>query len=126
MDDFIGCIILEGLRDESVMNDVIIEDAKDCAAPTGDRFSVWRQRLILVRQDQAESFADRLSQAMTEDFYAHYFNNTELYVIFKGRFFVLPKTRDLSWDEMIEFGRTVGVSEEYTGSIPMVRERLLG
>lgn len=126
MGDFIGCIILESLADQSVMQGVVIEAAKDCPAPAGDRFSVWHQRLIRGGEGQADSFAGMLARATTEDYYAHYFNESKLYVVFRNRFFVLPKVKDSSWDEMIDFGKTVGVGAEYTGSIPVVRERLLG
>lgn len=108
------------------MSKVVIEEAKDRAAPAGDRFAIWRQRLIRVGENEADSFADLLSRSMREEFYAHYFNEPKLYVIFKGRFFILPPTKDASWNEMMQFGNSVGVGEEYTGSIPLVREKLLG
>lgn len=108
------------------MSETVVEDSKDCEAPPGDRFTVWRQKLIRVARDQADDFAHRLSRSMIDGFYAHYFDESTLYVVFKDRFFVLPKERDSTWDAMIAFGKTVGVGPEYTESIPMLRERLLG
>jgi hypothetical protein len=124
--DYIGCIILESLIDQTVMSETIVEESKDCAAPPGDSFTVWRQRLIRISRDKADDFAHRLCRSMGPHFYAHYFNDSTVYVVFKGKFFVLPKERDASWDAMIAFGKTVGVGPEYTESIPLLRARLLG
>jgi len=126
MSDYIGCIILESLADESVIDLFTVEASNDRRAPDGEKFPIWRERLIRVSDAQGEASAEHLASAMREGFYAHFFNDAWLFVVFKGRAFKLPKEMDASWDEMIEYGRTLDVDPHYTRNIPLKREQLFG
>jgi hypothetical protein len=124
-DHFLGVIILESLSDTSIMDGVTVLRASDVKAPLGDPFPLWSRRLVRISAANIESFASKLAEVMREDFYNHFVDDHRLVVVFKGKYFFLDKDDKSSWSEMIEYGKTVHVGQEWTRSIPLKEEDLL-
>jgi hypothetical protein len=124
-DHFLGVIILESLSDTSIMHEVTVLRSSDVKAPPGDPFPCWSRRLVRISAANIESFASKLAEVMREDFYNHFVDDHRLVVVFKGKYFILDKADKSSWSEMIEYGKTVRVGQEWTRNIPLKEDELL-
>jgi hypothetical protein len=124
-DHILGVIILESLSDTSIMHEVTVLRSSDVKAPPGDPFPCWSRRLVRISAANIESFASKLAEVMREDFYNHFVDDHRLVVVFKGKYFILDKADKSSWSEMIEYGKTVRVGQEWTRNIPLKEDELL-
>jgi hypothetical protein len=124
-DHFLGVIILETLSDTSIMHEVTVLRASDGNAPSGDPYPLWSRRLVRISAANIESLASKLAEFMWEDFYNHFVDDHGLVVVFKGKYYFLDKDDKSSWNEMIEYGKSVHVGQEWTRSIPLKEEDLL-
>jgi periplasmic divalent cation tolerance protein len=104
--DYHGIIIKQSLRDRSILDNVQI---------LGKRITKhWTMLRVLVRDDQFENFL-KLVQAnlLTESkvpYYAHFYNNQNLIVVFPDRTFHLKP--DLkTWGPAVRYGKSVGIAE---------------
>ena len=103
MHNFLGVIILEGLKNPYVLDDrVTIFEESNIAAPPDDPYPVWSRRLVSVPAESMLAVASDIARTMTEDFYNHFMDDTTLIVIFKDRYFVLDKFDKTTWEPMVE------------------------
>jgi len=51
--------------------------------------------------------------------YAHAFSEEKLIVILRGKSFHISQHKDETWDEMIEYGLSMGVGRNYLENIPL-------
>ncbi len=54
--------------------------------------------------------------------YIHFYSDVgdKMFVVFKGKCFVVGKHKDQSWNEMIAYGESIGVERRWTETIPVV------
>ena len=120
---FVGEIIRESLVDASVL-----ENFRDClvkertANVANFMPSLWHiQRYRVPRGRVPVILARLVDNIRNSEWYVHFYSEDtdELFVVLSGRVFSLPKHRDSSWDEMIEYGEKVGVGRRWTENIPV-------
>lgn len=79
----------------------------------GDAEEIWHVYELLIPDNVFENIVELLVNEVKETWYIHAFNEKVLYVIMKGKCFNISKQQDESWNEMIEYGRTVAKVEDY-------------
>lgn len=85
-----------------------------------DECPLWHINEYHIPDDKIHSLADTLIENIKPTWYIHAFNQKELYVILKGRWFALPLHKDNTWDTMIEYGVTIAqVERHFLETIPL-------
>ena len=81
----------------------------------------WHIHEYHLPETDLERLIPELERSIQEGWYSHAFNvdTRKLYVIFRGKSFLLPTERDDSWDAMISYGESVGCESRWTTSIPL-------
>ena len=81
----------------------------------------WHVHEYHLPENDLQLLIPELMQHTKEGWYSHAFNidSGKLYVILKGKSFILPTVRDDSWDEMIAYGESVGCESRWTKNIPL-------
>lgn len=126
MSDFFGVVILESLKDPSIIDHrVSVIRESNIKAPPDDPYPIWSRRLVRIKFENMIEFAEDLARNMTEDFYNHFVDDKTLVVVFKGRYFLLDKYDKSTWQPMIQYGETVQVGPTWTLSIPVDDDKLL-
>lgn len=121
---FIGEIILESLTNWSCLATIekyVIK--KRVAQMPNESVPVWNIYRYRLPRAEVQSIRPVLESSFVNgEWYIHFFSEVgeELFVIMKGRSFLLPKVRNHEWDEMIQYGESVGVGRRWTESIPVV------
>jgi hypothetical protein len=82
---------------------------------------IWHVYEYHVAEADLERFIPELQHSIKEGWYIHAFNimKRKLYVILKGKCFLLPTEKDDSWNEMISYGESVGCDRRWTANIPL-------
>lgn len=63
-------------------------------------------------------FADNCE--VKETWYIHVFDDKQLFVVLRGRYFMLSLNRDYSWNEMIEYGvNEAKVERRFLENVPL-------
>lgn len=122
-DEYIGDIILESLVDPAKIDFI----QKFCiheriADKPSEKIKIWHVRRYRLSHETVLQLRPILENNFVNgEWYIHFYNieKNEMYVILKGRHFLLPKYKDASWDEMIAYGETVGVGRRWTANIPV-------
>ena len=116
MDEFLGVITLESVVDLAILDSrvTVLKESE----------VIWTQLVRIPKEDMVD-FARDLASTMCEEFYNHFVNDEILIVVFKERYFTLNKHDHSSWQEMIDYGETVGVGVEWTTNIPVDETKLL-
>ena len=126
MSNFLGVVILESLKDPSIIDHrVSVIRESNIKAPPDDPYPIWSRRLVRIKFENMIEFAEDLARTMIEDFYNHFVDDKTLVVVFKGRYFLLDKHDKSTWQPMIEYGETVRVGPTWTLSIPVDDDKLL-
>ena len=104
--DYHGIIIKQSLRDPSILDSVRILGKKSAKN--------WTMLRVLIRDEGLENFA-KLVQAnlLTENkvpYYAHFYNQQDLIVIFPDRVFRIKPDKK-TWGSAVRYGRSIGISE---------------
>ena len=85
----------------------------------GDEFPIWHTNEYHVPDDKIVNLLPVLEQQVKKAWYAHAFNDDTLFVVFHKKYFRISPHKDETWDEMIEYGDTVGVERRFSESIPL-------
>ena len=122
-DQYIGDIILESLADTSKI-DFIQEFCihERTSERPSEEVKLWHIRRYRLPYDIVLQLVPILENNFVDGAWYIQFYSTEkneLYVMLKGRHFLLPKYRDASWDEMITYGEKIGVGRRWTENIPV-------
>lgn len=117
---FLGCLIEESLFDPSVVADWAPFAEKVVAVPEDPDATVWHVRWYRVPKAALLGRLDALAASMRPNWYGHFWAGERLCVILPGRIFWLPTSYTADWDEMIDYGESVGVERRWTERIPTV------
>jgi hypothetical protein len=82
--------------------------------------SIWHINEYHVQDEKMKELLDYLKEEVKPTWYIHAFNDSQLYVILSGKFFVISLQRDNTWNEMIEYGvRIANVERHFLESVPL-------
>lgn len=113
--DYQGVIIEESLADKSVLGKMrVLETKIGKSQPNTPHVLQWTLHTVLVPEAEAGELAQKLSEALDDshcEWYADYKNNTNHYIIFKNKIFVINRTDVLGYEQARQYGLAVGVPE---------------
>ena len=103
--DYHGIFVKEGLKDESVLKEMKI---------LGQKISGnWVLLKVSVEKDKIKELVVKVQKNLktNPNFYAHFYRNSELIVIFPQKIFYMNPDKS-TWKEAIEFGKFLGIPEK--------------
>jgi hypothetical protein len=85
-----------------------------------DTEKIWHINEYHLPKGIIETVCSRLQKLIKKSWYIHAFNEQEnvMYVVLRNKYFKLPVRKDESWEEMIEYGLSVGIERKWTENIP--------
>lgn len=102
--DYHGIIIMEGLRDQSILKHLRILGSKK-----GNEWTIYR---VGIREEDLSQVIPIVQRNLLTDrdvpFYVHFYNDLELIVVFPLRIFHL-KPDKTSWEAAVRYGRSLGI-----------------
>lgn len=101
-----GTIAAESLKDKEILNKIkvlSIEETDD--ENVSDRWHIYSA--LLTDED-----IDILEQQIKEHWYAHFWSDTKLIIIFANKKFICDVNNKISWQPAIDYGLSVGIPEE--------------
>lgn len=108
-------IISESLNHQEILrqiiNDYIVNQRIEKVE--GDEEEIWHVYELQIPENEFLHIATLLKDDVKETWYIHAFNEEELYVIMKGKYFKISKQKDETWEKMIEYGRIVAKVEDF-------------
>jgi hypothetical protein len=114
-----------GIIEESLDEKDILEEMKPFLyaqsleqVPT-DENPLWHVNEYHISDDLVNKFLPTLADKVKHNYYIHAFSDDILIVILKDIFFHISRKKDTTWDEMIEYGVSVGVGRNYLESISL-------
>ena len=111
-------IIEESISDVSALEGYFYSERTESVS--GDEYSLWHISEYCVPDEKMAETAEALTAVVKKTWYAHGFNEKELYVILCGKYFVLPPKRNFNWREMIRYGvKHAEVDKKYLKNIPL-------
>lgn len=78
----------------------------------GDEEEIWHIYELEIPENVFVNIIEVLKDDLKETWYIHAFDEHVLYVIMKGKYFRISKQNDESWNEMLEYGRTIAKIED--------------
>jgi hypothetical protein len=113
--DWRGSIVAEGLRDPTVVNRFTIYKAGisednlpiDCEGHVGR----WHWYDVKCSEDEIAA----LQPCILRGWYAHFWNDDKLIVLYHDRRFELDKNDKNTWKDAIEHGKAQGIPENELG-----------
>lgn len=108
-----------GLIAESLFHKEVIDKWKENVVNTkiqeveGDEEPVWHTYELQFPEKDILNIIEELKNEIKPTWYVHTFNEENLFVIMKDKYFQLPLERDESWNEMIEYGSKVARIDPY-------------
>jgi hypothetical protein len=115
-------IIKESLNDISMLSKISVFLFKTRLQKLPDEEpDIWHVNEYHIIESDLISLLPKMIENIKEGWYIHAFNieANKLYVVLKGKYFVLPTKKDNSWDEMIMYADSVGCEERWTKNIPL-------
>lgn len=103
MEEYHGIIVDASQRDRSIFNKLkILGKKKD---------EDWVLYKIEVKSRDIKKIIKELQENMIDGFYFHFYKDDELIVVFKKKIFKI-KTDKSTWNEVIKYGKSLGIPEE--------------
>src|SRR5690348_13586161 len=115
MNKYLGIIIRESLKNHKIIDTLPVISKKEVGS--------WQ--LLLVSIDESElkihikNLQDNMMEITKDCWYAHYFCEQEIIVVFQDRIFYISMNQD-SWDNVIEYGINNGIPREQLDFKPHV------
>lgn len=121
--NYTGEVIVESLQDKSILDLLEPYRIKSRRAEMpNEQVKVWNINRYCLDEQALAEIVLRLETAIgSGGWYIHFYSDlgNRLYVVFKGKHFVVSKQKDATWDEMIRFGESIGVERGWTETIPV-------
>lgn len=122
--NYTGEIIVESLEDKSVLTLLETYKIKSRRAEMpNEQVKVWNINRYCLDEAALMQALGQLEQSIGKGgWYIHFYSDlgNKMFVIFKGKYFVVAKHRDQSWNDMISYGESIGVERRWTENIPVV------
>lgn len=126
--DYEGVIIEESLEDKAVLGGVEIASTK-VEAVTDEHKTPWVKQWTLhtvkISKDKAAEVAEKVSKALDSEhnWYADFKTDDDHYIIFKNKVFhVTDRTSKKQYDEVTEYGLTLGIPEYQLDFSPHIKQ----
>ncbi len=115
MDDYLGILIEQSLRDPAIASELNIQAVK--------RGIQWTLLLVSVPERDLASHVDRIQSNLADDgtWYAHYFRGSELVVVYRDAVFSVS-TDPASWRPAVQHGIALGIPKEQLDYAPRTRD----
>lgn len=121
--NYTGEVIVESLQDKSVLELLETYKIKSRRAEMpNEQVKVWNINRYCLGEQALAEVVPRLEKSIgSGGWYIHFYSDlgNKLYVVFKGKHFLVSKAKDSTWDEMIRFGETIGIERRWTETIPV-------
>ena len=104
--DYKGVIIEESLEDNIILNDFNIVGFKI----TDDVIFSERWHLYTIQASIQE--IERISKSIKSGWYAHFWKDRNMIVVFKNKLFEFNYDDKSSWQPAVEYGLSVGIPKE--------------
>lgn len=98
-----GIIIEESLENRDFLKEV--QTVKSTVSEDGG----WHMHTVLVFPEYLERLAQNLKDGT---WYAHFWHGRDVIVVFKGKTFQFNFDDKETWEDALEYGRALGISEE--------------
>lgn len=115
-----------GIIEESLENQAVLEllakyfVSQRIEHVPEDECPIWHTNEYCVPEELLKDILDVLKDSIKKTWYIHAFNDRNLFVVLRGKWFEIPQVRDQLWNEMIEYGVNVaGVERCYLETIPL-------
>lgn len=105
MGEYHGIIVKEGLKDQSILKKLRILGEK--------RTEDWTLLRVSVSENEINNVVKLIQKSLVtkSTYYAHFYRNRKLIIVFPQRTFTLTPNRE-TWKPAIEYGKSVGIPEE--------------
>lgn len=85
-----------------------------------DTVPMWHTNEYHIPVEKIEDICKMLSICILPTWYIHAFSENALFVVLRGKHFLISPERDKSWDEMIEYGTAEAeVEKHFLENIPL-------
>lgn len=121
-----GVIIEESLKNKSVLKGVKILSTKIEPVTEADKtpwLLQWTLHTVEVPEDFAESFAEKVKQALETEhtaWYADFKNDTTHFIIFPGKIFQVDRTKVEEYKAVTDYGISLGIPEYQLNFLPEI------
>jgi len=123
--NFKGIIIKEGLKDLSVLDEVkIIETEVESVTDEHKTpwLNQWTMHTVEVPAEQIDSFAEKMSRALEDEhnWYADFKNDSTHYIVFRGKVFVVDRSKQEEYEEVKRYGISLGIPDYQLDFSPQI------
>ncbi|MBF4692018.1 hypothetical protein [Fusibacter ferrireducens] len=115
-----------GIIEESLDDNKILEKYKEYIYSRrieeipDDEFPIWHIDEYRVPNEKMSELLSILKEHIKLTWYIHAFDENELIIIFKGKYFEISTEKDDSWNAMIEYGVNIAqVEGHFLENIPL-------
>ena len=122
-----GVIIEESLDSKDVLGLVKIISTR--VEPVKEKHKTpwlkqWTLHTVEIDEDRAKGIAEKLSKDLEKEhtWYADFKNDTHHYIIFPGKIFYIDKTSKEQYDQVKEYGISLGIPEYQVDFHPEVKQ----
>lgn len=106
MNEYHGIIVKEGLKDRLVLDRMKILGMKK-----GEKWTLLRVGVDETKVDEVLGLIQKNLVTEPESYYAHFYRNRELVVVFPKKVFHLTPERE-TWQPAIDYGKSIGIPEK--------------
>ncbi len=124
---FSGVIIEESLEDKSVLKKVRIvstEIEKVTESHKTSWVKQWTMHTVEIPADKTRAIAEEISKSLDgkHNWYADFKNDTQHYIIFRNKVFLIDRQNKKEYDEAKKYGMSLGIPEYQVDFSPDVVE----
>lgn len=121
-----GVIIEESLSDKSILSEVKILKTKIEQVVEKHKtpwVKQWTLHAVEIQEDKAQEVAEKLSLALDSEhpWYADFKNETTHFIIFKGKIFRVDRTSKEQYDEVSNYGISLGIPSYQVNFHPQIK-----
>ncbi len=102
-----GTVVEESLVDNRFLNELDILSVRiSSAEKPEDRWHLYQVRMTI---EQIEHLAKQLKP---EKWYAHFWDDENIYVVFPGKTFLMSRDDKSTWTDAVSYGKSIDIPEE--------------
>lgn len=107
MDFYTGTIVEESLLDNRFLNELEITSIRISDADNPE--DRWHLYGVTVTEDQVRQLAGQLK---SEKWYAHFWDEEIIYVVFPGKTFKISRHDKTTWESAVNYGLSLNIPKE--------------
>lgn len=125
--NYTGVIIEESLENGDILKEIKVTKT-ELEAVTEKHQTPWIKQWTLhtveIPENQADEVAEKISQALDgkHSWYADFKNDLFHYVIFRGKFFKVDRSKKEQYDDVTKFGVSLGIPNYQLDFSPHIEE----